>query len=134
MYNVRLPSYPAFGFEHTDYNANDARVKPDALSAAHLLNCIFDMETSATICMIAADIFKVLGAFNPLVGAARLADVLIDSNQEDAGWKAFRGVVELGGLGWMCVIADIACTLFNLADEGILQQDAILEDLAEVSK
>lgn len=112
MVQVRLTSYPVIGFEYDSHNANEQRI---------LDGCD---ECSATICMVAANVFKVLGAFNPLVGLARLADVILDLEQTDAGWKAFRAVGEMAGCGWIFLIADIANDIFSTVDAEVIPEGA----------
>ncbi len=103
---VDLASVPVFGFEWEKCNANEARrchhQKHRALSVA---------DQAEEVSYIATNIFKILGAFVPLVGVGRIFDAVFLSDEGVQILAVIRGIMELAGLGCVALGLDIAITV-----------------------
>lgn len=102
---TNLSSVPAFGFEWEKCNANEVR-------RHHRRNHSLTVDIQAEdISYVATNIFKILGAFIPLVGVGRIFDAVFLSDEGVEVFAIIRGVMELTGLGMVAVGIDIAITI-----------------------
>lgn len=103
---INLNSRPVFGYEYASCNANERRIT-DMIARGNL-NA--ELGKTARISMIASNIFKVAGAFFPLVGLARILYAVVQ-NDEQIGKEVLRGLAELLGAGLFMIAIDVAVTI-----------------------
>lgn len=103
--SVNLTSVPVFGFEWEKCNANETR-------RHHRRNHSLTVEDQAAdVSYLANNIFKLLGAFVPLVGVGRIFDAVFLSDEGVQILAIIRGIMELTGLGLVAVGIDVVITL-----------------------
>lgn len=108
---ITLSSRPTFGYEYATCNANERRIK-DMKSKLTLQKSDTELEQTARVSYIVSNIFKLLGAFVPLVGAGRIILAVLQ-NDEQMSQEVIRGLAELFGAGMLMIGIDIAATLFR---------------------
>lgn len=107
---INLHSRPVYGYEYSSCNANERRVRDMRNNPAFQANSDAELEQFATISYIASNIFNVLGAFVPLVGAGRII-VALSRNDEQSLKEGLRGLAELLGAGLFMIAIDVAVTI-----------------------
>lgn len=107
---ITLNSRPVFGYEYNTCNANERRISDMHERDAHLSDDA--MDKTARISMIVSNIFKVAGAFVPLVGLARILYAVVQ-NDEQIGKEVLRGLAELLGAGLFMIALDVAVTVYR---------------------
>lgn len=107
---INLHSRPVFGYEYDTCNAADRRIVDMKMRNPALSDHTLDQN--ARVAYIISNIFKVLGAFVPVVGAARIAYAVLQ-NDEQIGKEVLRGLAELLGAGLLMIALDVAVTCYR---------------------
>ncbi len=109
---IRLNSRPVFGYEYETCNAKERRMIDLRQMPAYAQKSDAELENIAKVSYWAANFFKVLGAFVPVVGVARII-YAVAQNDEQLGKEVLRGLAELLGAGLFMIAIDVAVTVYR---------------------